>query len=95
MPGSKKGGVVNEISIFSVYFSVSRPSWTLYLPLPATRGVKGLAHTNRASSSGLHQKTVEEIKPHSMNLIKDGMCQNDFCASESYITILGAYLTHE
>ncbi len=64
---------------------VSR-SQTLYLPLLATRGGKGLAHTNRASGSGLHQKTV---KPHSMNLVKDGTCQNDFCASESCITNVG------
>ncbi len=62
---------------------------TLYLPLPATQGGKGLAHTNRASGSGLHRKTMEEIKPRSMNLIKIGTYQNDFCARESYITNLG------
>ncbi len=50
-------------------------------PLPAMRGGKGLAHTNRASGSGLHWKTVEEIRQHSMNLIKNGTCRNDFCAS--------------
>ncbi len=73
---------------------VSR-SQTLYLPLPATRGGKGLAHTNRASGSGLHRKTVEEIRPHSMNLIKNGTCRNDFCVRESYTTNLGAYFAHE
>ncbi len=67
---------------------VSR-SQTLYLLIPATRGGKGLAHTNGARGSGLHWKTMEEIKPHSMNLIKDGTCQNDFCASENYITDVG------
>ncbi len=64
-------------------------SQTLYLPLPATRGGKGLAHTNRASGSGLNRKTVEEIKLHSMNLIKDGTCQNDFCVNKSCITNVG------
>ncbi len=67
-------------------------SQTLYLPLPATRGGKGLAHSNIANGSELHRKAVEEIRPHSMNLIKNGTCQNDFCASESY---LGGYFTHE
>ncbi len=70
-------------------FHVVSRSQTLYLPLPATWGGKGLAHTNRASGSGLHRKTVEEIRPHSMNLIKKGTCQNDFCARESYITNVG------
>ncbi len=70
-------------------------SQTLYLPLPARWGGKGLAHTNRANGSGLHRKAVEEIKPRSINLIKNGTCQNDFCARESYITNLGAYFTHE
>ncbi len=51
----------------------------------ATRGGKGLAH----NGSELHRKAVEEIRPHSMNLIKSG---NDFCASESYP---GVYFTHE
>ncbi len=73
---------------------VSR-SQTLYLPLPATWGEKGLAHSNIASGSELHRKAVEEIRPHSMNLIKNGTCQNDFCVSESYNTNLGAYFTHE
>ncbi len=63
---------------------VSR-SQTLYLPLPATRGGKGLAYSNIANGSGLHRKTVEEIRPHSMNLIKNGTCQNDFCASETNV----------
>ncbi len=64
-------------------------------PLPplkftATSGGTGLAHTNsRANGSGLHRKAVVEIKPHSMNLIKDGMCQNEFCASESCIISVG------
>ncbi len=51
---------------------VSR-SQNLYLPLPATRGGKGLAHCNIANGSELHRKTVEEIRPHSMNLIKKWM----------------------
>ncbi len=56
---------------------VSR-SQTLYLPLPATRGGKGLAQTNIANGSELHRKAVEEIRLHSMNLIKNGTYQNDF-----------------
>ncbi len=66
---------------------VSR-SQTLYPPLPATRGGKGLAHSNIASGSELHRKAVEEIRPFSMNLIKNGTCQNDFCASETNVGLL-------
>ncbi len=68
--------------------SIVSRSQTLYLPLPATRGGKGLAHTNIANGSELHRKAVEEIRPHSMNLIKYGTCQNDFCASETNVGLL-------
>ena len=31
---------------------------------------------------------MEEIRPHSANLIKNGTCQNDFCASEINVGLL-------
>ncbi len=67
---------------------VVSPSQTLYLPLPAMRGGKGLAHSNIANGSELHRKAVEKIRPRSMNLIKNGTCQNDFCASETNVGLL-------
>ncbi len=66
-------------------------SWsqTLYFPLPATRGGKGLAHSNIASGSELYRKAVEEIRLHSMNLIKNGTCQNDFVRAKVTALIWG------
>ncbi len=63
--------IVSKIKLLCMLVSRNR-SQTLYLPLPATRGGKGLAHSNIASGSELHRNTVEEIRPHSMNLIKNG-----------------------
>ncbi len=41
-----------------------------------------------ANGSELHRKAVEEMRPHSMNLIKNGTCQNDICASETNVGLL-------
>ncbi len=88
------GGASEVLALASPIIVSRSRSQTHYLPLPTTQGGKGLAHTNRASGSGLHWKAVEEIRPHSMNLIKNGMCRNIFSASESYITNEWGLLPH-
>ncbi len=67
---------VSSIEYLTLVSCMAHPSPTESDPLPATRGGKGLAHTNRASGSGLHRKTVEEIKLHSMNHVK-GLAPRD------------------
>ena len=79
-----------EITVVPHHFSNSSYATAVSLAepdplLPFTRyaGRKG---SGTQQYSQLRRKTVEEIRPHSMNLIKNGTCQKDFCASESYNT---------